>query len=225
MKIQSLNSFNYQNRTKSPNFRAIPLYDVTLLDKLGEKGIKATVVELEKNNAKDIFAIDEVAKQCDRKNSWLTQKPDWIFFSILDHFKRPNEIRKTKYYAVTVPDKDNFKILGCMSLNENSRTEGKLLWLNDLFVSNDVAKRNESRNLRGVGEVLLGEAIRLAKNSKNFALDFISVADKFYDHSFNNAKIGNARLRDTSAEYRVEQSKFDKFLEYCDKKYSATIQK
>lgn len=218
MQIQSTKNFNC--KPQKPNFTAKPLYDVTLMDKLGRKGIKATVVELEKGNSQDILALEEVEKQCDHKNGWKPGAPDQIFFTLFDHFKDRTISGKdtSKYYAVTIPDGKNSKILGCMNASINNTLGFNKALLDDLYVSNNFAHRNSSRDIKGVGEVLVSQAIKFAKEAKAKTLDFLSLADNFYIHSFTSAKLNNTRT-ENSSNFHVNSSEFNKYLDFCNKKY------
>lgn len=213
MQIQQI---NINNTRLKPNFTAKPLYNIKLLDNAGNKITDALVVELEKGKKEDLKALEEIEKTCDRND--IFNVPNRLFLSIIDHFKS-NKNNEERFFAVTTPYKKKLNILGCMYTSPNEKTNKTTLFLDKLFVRQDVANRNNQRKIKGVGEALLGESITLAKDAKYKALEFLSIADEFYDHSLNSAKVTNYREKNCSF-FHIKEDFFDKFIKYCSNKYN-----
>lgn len=214
-KYMNIQKFN--NTPQKANFTAIPIRDVNLLDKKGNKTLKATIVELERSCDKDMFTLERT----------LEKEPDNAFkgllASILETLKNKNH-EETKVFALTVPEGKDIKILGCMNLTTIESNAKKRLYLNNLYVTDNFATRNDSRQVKGVGESLLAQAINLAKNIKANALAFQSIDDNFYIHSFNSANLENTKSPNFSV-FHVHDTEYNKYLDYCGSKYESNFSK
>lgn len=209
-----------QSQKNNVSFTSTPIHTITLkkLTNGVENGtIKAVFSKLNPFDIKDIESIEKI------KETW--SDPEKLIHSFYRHFKEKKS--DNEFFAIELDEKNGLSktILGL--LNTCFLPKDKMYHLLTINTKPNFIKGRKDKEIKGIGEIMLGEAIQQAKQKKVDSFNFISLADNFYDHTFEKAKLKFHKSENSYAHYIIESEDFDKYIEYCEKKYgnnfSATI--
>lgn len=209
------------NQNKNINFTSIPVNEVKVLSSKGAYILSpqcAIVSKLSQTCAEDINAIKKINR------TWAQHSS--IAYTFCRFFLNKSEkTMQSEYYALEIPQKGRpfTKIIGLFSTSKGNSGELKL----DYIVTEpDFQYKNFKRNIKGVGEVMLGEVFNIAKEKHANLLNIFSTKVNFFDTTFKNASIQRFDDMDTSSFnitsrfYHLKSKSFDKYIKYIEQKYN-----
>lgn len=208
-------------RKNNINFTSTPIHYVNLkkLTNGVEDGfVKAVFSKLNPSDKKDIDAIIQINQDWDE---------EYLVSEYCGDFIRNISPDINQYHAIELLENKDLgdKIVGLVKYyfkNYGNKENLHLSWL----ITNPKAKfisRDEKREIKGVGEILLGETFNKAKEHKALGLEFSYGNDSFYKKTFENAGINiinGKTFNPSDKEFYVETEDFDKYINYCQNKYS-----
>lgn len=195
------------------NFKSTPRHKMQLIRRNFFRQTPVGVVfsELNPCDEKDKEALGAIKFIWPRRDLYDLQD---LFYN--DFVKRPYE----QFYAMELDNRNSLeqRIIGLMCLHEE-----KLIMLR---TSPDFAKENKYRKIKGIGEVLLGEAVNILRGNPQRQLRFCSTNDGFYLHVFDDAgMVQNTDYqmfprKENRTDFTVQSSGLDKLLTCISKKYN-----
>jgi hypothetical protein len=192
-------------------------------------------INLAKNKKERIGAVfTELLQKEDRPAiQKIYDSPEWDEASGRNHLcgdfiaRKPDE--SLKFYAIELADKTKEladRIVGLFNTEvcKDNDTGKKFLDFSFAFAKPSLKFRDENlpRGHKGIGENMLAETFRIAKEQNFDTVAITSTNNPFYEHSFKEAKLKNIKrkpLLNGIIEYRISGSEFDKYIDYVQKKY------
>lgn len=223
--------------SNSVNFGSTPLHQVNLRKGDGSGFVRAVVSELDPKCEEDFLALSQVAKDW---NAGFFVGKILNFFeacrgSLTSHQNNPElqdwivKNNPQTYYAVELLHEAPLheKIAGLLmaTFKRNTLHNCRNLDLSLLQVRPDIMYQdgvdNSARRIKGVGEVLVGQVFRHAKESAAPSITITSSNDYFYYETFKKSGVEmiDDRLYDYTAPFTIKSGEFDKYLGYTEQKY------
>lgn len=202
-----------QNQKRGINFTSIPIHNINLkkvTNGVEIGSIKAVFSKLDVNDPKDSEALFEIKELWDDK--------DKLVCCMYRHFKIKTP--DNEYFTIELPGNNSLsdRIIGLA--NTFYSAKDKVYNLLNLITKPSMQYYTEERGIKGVGETLLGEIFQKARENNASNLVFGSLANNFYNKSFDNAKMTNYKIGDSSFRYTISRDNFDKYIKYCQEKYN-----
>lgn len=168
----------------SPNFKSVPIQRFRLPKLLNGRVIgKEEVVlsELDPFGNEDLDAIAKISDFWQGSKQYNNIKTSFCYM-----FGSGGNM--TNFHAIELQNDAPLaqRIIGLMQSN------GKTLW--NLFVKPEVMHSQSDRQIKGVGETLLGDACALARDRGLDSLDFTSYDDDFYFHVLDKAQLSEHNI-------------------------------
>lgn len=204
----------------NPNFTSVPISCVNLrkLENGVEAGVENAVFSvLNPHDVMDRQAIQEIWK------NWMHCSP--LFNQICREFLNPNIKNFDNYNVIELLGKNKLseRIVGIARSTVDNASGQSRFHLGSLVVKPELIAQSKERKLKGVGEVLLASLFKQAEKIKSSCFEFYSANDNFYYKIFKNAGM---KFENTGDEYTlldaltvVDNPDFNKYTNYCQKKY------
>ena len=206
------------NQNNRINFTSTPLHFVNLRN-ADNTFTKAVFSRL---GPEDIKVVEEL------KDSWAV--PHGLMKDFYTDFLRQSA--DNEFHAIELIEEGSLakKIIGVVFSSIDRYGKENYVNMQSLVTKPELAAANKKRSLKGIGEVLLGEAFNLAKKANASDFSFTSAAYTFYKKTFKDAGIEIRRFQNYDPyndRYCLHKDTFDKYINYCQDKYktnfSATI--
>lgn len=218
-------NMHISNQVSSTSFTSTPLKKVYLrsINKNGEeKLIKGMYTKL---TPEDINSIKEISQ------NW--QVPHGLaqdFYRDFNFYNFISPDTKQSFNAVELISKKPLKekILGLMHCYTSVICGEKSLCGNTIFVNPNLSTANKNRNIKGIGEILLGNFFSQAKRGNVDYANFTSSSSavSFYRTTLKKAGIKvskNNYFNKDRCRFSIPQNEFDKYIQYCQKKYNTDL--
>jgi len=199
------------------NFTSTPIHDVNLKRIADGANIPAVFTRLSIKNDEDLNAVTQI------KNKW--PKVHQIITCFCNEFCKP-QTYDADYFAIELKNNTPFlseKIVGLFKSIKIKNGDKERVYLSRIFSKPEHMRDNETRTIKGIGEVLLAETFNLAKKIKATCLDFHSDNDAFYFRTFEKAKIKiepGENFDPKNHDFHFSEKYFDQYIDYCKKEYS-----
>lgn len=204
-------------KTKSVSFSGNPLYKINLKKKKpnGEyETIPALFCQLIKNNRKDKKIIAKLRK------SWRNETTYGNDISM--GFLKYKSNRESYYFTEIIdPEKNPNKKITCIvkSTNPNQPKNKDVFMIEYLQSSPDIADV-KNPPIKGSGELCLYSLIKIAKQYGFKEVRLSSTKYGFYEEMKFEVIKRYGKDGKIAAEYRLDASNFDSFIERVEKKYN-----
>lgn len=201
------------------NFTSTPLHKVNLINAIDGSFIPAVFSRLNPNNPLDTKAIAQIKKDWAQKSILID-----AFYSDFIH---SNNIEK--YHAIELVNNDSLekRIVG---LTASQQKDSEYI-LKLLIVKPEFCKKNPKRQIKNIGEILLGEMFYQAEKSKANSLNFLSTNPKFYNTIFSSSlkdsyvphKTNIIPMIKPLSFLRFTKEEIERHVNYWKKKFGITI--
>lgn len=197
------------------NFTSTPIHYVSPRTVEGaSQNAKMLFSRLDINSRTDVDAIKQIQEQ-----TW--KNDDNIKRTICRKFLGPNV--SGDFFALEKQGEESLgeRIVGLMNILKYKDSESPVVNISYLVSKHNYLSNPKKRQVKGVGEILLGEAVNVAKKF-GARLKVFSTNDNFYLHCFENARM---RLNESvmtgiyGSDFTIMGYDLDRFLKYCSKKY------
>lgn len=175
--------------------------------------VKAVFSKLDPNSAEDIEAIIKI------KDTWKEKLAHtWIG----ENFLNLEKLKKTplEFHCIEL-------------INEKSLGE-RIIGLSEILIPEEkqtchlrciVSKAenqfdNKNRQLKNIGEMLLGAVINDAQKKHATSLDIFSILDAFYDKTFLKSGINFEKVY---SNFKINSEEFGKYIAYIEKKFKMSF--
>jgi len=208
------------NQNNNINFTSAPLYHVNLKKVSASKNLgKAILSNLNPKDDIDKEAVKQIKKYLIQNETFQNEHSVGKafcddFFGFFSRF--------SKFEAIELPN-DNVlhkKIIGLVSYYKNISGN---LHLSFIFTNPAFQSKNNTRNLKGVGEIALGRVFKMAQKIEAPELNFTSSkeSNEFYFKTLKRAHINLNNGKNSFNEYNnqitINQEDFNKYLDYIKK--------
>ncbi|MEI8377056.1 MAG: hypothetical protein WCF95_00805 [bacterium] len=202
----------------NPNFKSNPINNVHLRNSQGGY-VKAVFAELDKKNPKDVEGIKSIS------NLWKHAK---YITTYCNKFLIPDLEENARYFSLELMGNGETlaeKTIGLLKLKFENLVHMKTMHISVLQAKPDIMFKdvNQTRPIKGIGEVLMGETFKLAGNKGFGKIEISSTNDDFYYRSFKNANLSlyqEEKFYNNFDIIEVYKQNFDKYINYINKKYN-----
>lgn len=210
------------------NFTSTPIHNVNLRKVTNGKEdgfISAVFSKLNLGDTEDKTALWHI------QNTWdeSEKKSKAVANTICKHFLAKKQERQADYFCLELENKESLgnRIIGLMELQPEKHDSKDVLYLSLLTTKPDFIHKKENRTIKGIGEILVGEAINQAKKGNHSRLDIWAEDKGFFARIFEKTKIDLEKILTRSNrdwdEYEIKREHFQQYLKECEKNYKTNF--
>lgn len=205
------------NQKNSVNFTSRPIHYVNIRN-ADNKFVKAVFSRLDPKCGVDKAAIEKL------QNSW--EVPHELMKDFYAEFSCPKDGKE--FNAIELPGKGPLhkRILGVVYSKTYMLWNKEHMSMPLLITNPEIKYGRESRKLKGIGEIMLGEVFNRAKKMNVPELEFNSEANKFFRKFFRHTKVkivDGVNFNPYNRFFHISQENFDKCINWCQKKHQTNF--
>ena len=206
------------------NFTSTPIKPVRLKRIGCDSHVYCVLSKLDPDCEEDKNAVKIIKENWSKKFQEDYNTTDCILKGFSSDFSKTFHQKNSSFYAIEIPEKEKLehKIVGLMELEKEKFLFRKTMNLRFLVTHPDFANQNPNRHIKGIGETLFTEAVKITKAVKASALKFFSSNNVFYFTVLKKANIDDyavcpkRKLYDNYGHFTLKKKHINEYLNRHD---------